>query len=139
MARLICDTGVLYAAIDADDADHSVCRRLLSGPQDRLLVPAPVIVELDWLLSSRVGHSAVDALLADIESGALEVVELTPADYSRVRDLAQQYVDLRLGLVDASVVAVAERLDCPDIATLDRRHFSVIRPASGGQFRLLPE
>ena len=139
MARLICDTGVLYAAIDADDADHARCRRLLSGAQDRLLVPAPVVVELDWLLSSRLGQAAVDALLADVESGALEVTELTPADYSRVRDLGQQYADLHLGLVDASVVAVAERLACPDIATLDRRHFSVVRPATGGQFRLLPD
>lgn len=102
------------------------------------MVPAPVVVELDWLVRRRLGSAAFDAFLADVESGGLRVEELHPADYSRIRDLCQQYDDLGLGFVDASVVAVAERLHEPRVATLDHRHFSVVRPAAGGAFELLP-
>ena len=103
-----------------------------------MLVPAPVVVELDWMLRRAAQNQAFDAFLAAASEGALDVIELHPADYERVRDLCQQYDDLGLGFVDASVVAVAERLGHATIATLDHRHFSVVRPAGGGSFRIVP-
>ncbi|MFY9615517.1 MAG: PIN domain-containing protein [Candidatus Dormiibacterota bacterium] len=135
---MILDTGPLLAAIHVRDGDHAACVQLLSQRRERFVVPAPVVVELDWLVRTRLGSNAFDAILADVESGGLVVEELHPVDYSRIRDLCQQYDDLNLGFVDAAVVAVAERLHEPRIATLDHRHFSVIRPAAGGAFQLLP-
>lgn len=120
------------------DARHTACARLLAAQEDGLLVPAPVVVELDWMLRRVTGNLAFDAFLASVEAGAVDVAELRPADYARVRDLCQQYQDLGLGFVDASVVAIAERLGQRTIATLDRRHFSVVRPAGGGHFDLVP-
>ena len=106
--------------------------------EDGLLVPAPVVVELDWMLRRVPGNRLFDAFLASVEAGSVDIADLHPADYERVRDLCQQYEDLALGFVDASVVAVAERLGHRTIATLDRRHFGVVRPAGGGHFELVP-
>lgn len=53
-------------------------------------------------------------------------------------DLVVTYGDLPLGTTDASVVAVAERLKITDVATLDRRHFAVVRPNHVDALTLLP-
>ena len=60
------------------------------------------------------------------------------AGFERIADLIIQYADLPLGLVDASVVALGEQLGVQEIATLDRRHFSVVRPHHVNAFTLLP-
>ena len=104
---------------------------------DPLVVPSPVLVELDWIGDSR-GVPVLDATLASVEIGSIEVIDLSPADYMRIRELCRQYRDLGLGLVDASVVAVAERLGEETIATLDHRHFSVVRPRHVTAFTLVP-
>jgi predicted nucleic acid-binding protein len=135
---LICDTGVLYAAIDAHDADHQVCAELLADPPEELVVPAPVVVELEWLITSRMAYDQFDGFLQSIEIGALDVVDLHVPDYARVRDLCRRYDDLPLGLVDAAIVAIAERMGERRLATLDHRHFSVVRPRHAAAFTLLP-
>jgi predicted nucleic acid-binding protein len=69
----------------------------------------------------------------------LTLVELADEDLVRMSNLVEQYASLPLGAVDASVIAIAERLDIAEVATLDRRHFTVVRPAHIGSFILLPE
>jgi predicted nucleic acid-binding protein len=135
---LICDTGPLYAAMDRADADHEACARLLSDSVEPLLVPAPVVVELDWLAGNRLGPEPFGAFLADLVDGAIAVVDLLRADYVRVRELLAQYAGLKLGFVDAAVVAVVERLGEPKLATLDHRHFGAIRPSHVAGIELLP-
>ena len=135
---LTCDTGVLYAAIDAHDARHDACAALLADPPEALAVPAPVIVELEWLVTSRMSFDEFDGFLESVELGALDVTALQTADYARIRELCRRYHDLPLGLVDASVVALAERLGERVLATLDHRHFSVVRPRHVPAFRLVP-
>lgn len=134
---MITDTGVVYAAMDRGDPSHTVCVELLQRTGDPLVVPSPVLVELDWLGDAR-GTPVLDTMLESVESGAIEVVDLAAADYSRIRELCRQYRDLGLGMVDASVVAVAERLGEDTIATLDHRHFSVVRPRHVDAFTLVP-
>lgn len=134
---LIADTGVLFAAIDAADPAHEACRALLaSGPV--VATPAPLIGELDWLSRARGRPAASDLLLGSVVDGSLLVVDLEQEDWQRVRMLVRRYADLPLGVFDASVVAVAERLEERVIATLDRRHFSVVRPRHVRAFALLP-
>jgi predicted nucleic acid-binding protein len=65
-------------------------------------------------------------------------VEMTQTDLERIAELITTYADFPLGSVDASVVAVAERLNVPEVATLDRRHFTVVRPRHVERLRLLP-
>lgn len=135
---LIVDTGPLYAAMDRADPDHLACRELLETAVDPVVVPAPVLVEVEWLATSRLGPLAFDAVLASVADGGLVVRDLDLADWARVRSLCHTYADLPLGLVDASVVVTAERLEERTIATLDRRHFSVVRPRHVPSLGLLP-
>jgi len=135
---LICDTGPLYAAMDRADADHHACADLLGSFPEPLVVPAPVVVELDWLSGSRLGPNPFVAFLADLEQGALAVIELAERDYARIRELLVDYADLRLGFVDAAVVALVERLRERKLATLDHRHFGAIRPRHVEALELLP-
>lgn len=133
---MLVDTGVLFAAMDRSDAHHDRASRLLSGI-DEVALPAPILVELDWLSRARTAP-AIDRVLLDVASGAMRIVDPTVDDYRRIRELCTTYADLRLGLVDASIVAIAERLDQETIATLDRRHFSVVRPRHVEAFTLVP-
>lgn len=135
---LIVDTGVLYGAYDSRDAAHVPCAALLTSAPEAIAVPAPVLPELEWLLAGRRRPEAFLTLLDAVETGALEIVDLTVADYVRVRELCRRYRDLQLGFVDASVIAVAERYEETTIATLDHRHFAVVRPRHVASFRLVP-
>jgi len=134
---VIFDTGIVFAALDSSDAHHVSASRLIDSAA-RIVVPAPTLVELDWLGGSR-GVPCTDAVLSGVSEGSIQVIDLTDQDYARVRQLCGVYADLRLGFVDASVVAIAERLGEDTIATTDRRHFSVVRPRHVASFTLVPE
>lgn len=135
---LILDTGPLYAALDRHDADHAACRQLLEETQEPLVIPAPVLVEIDYLIDRSLSPGVLVSLLADIEDGAFDVAELVAADYGRIRDLCDRYADANIGFVDAAVLAVVERLGEPKLATLDHRHFGVLRPRHVDALELIP-
>jgi uncharacterized protein len=135
---LICDTGPLYAAMDRGDQDHAACAELLSAAEEVLLIPAPVVVELEWLASSRLGARAIDRFLEDVEEGNVRIEDLIADDYSRVRELCATYVDLPLGFVDAAVLAIVERLGEAKVVTLDHRHFQAVRLRHVASLTLLP-
>lgn len=124
--------------MDRNDRDHVPCARLLKESPGPIVVPAPVVIELDWLTSSRLGPAAIDAFLAEVEQGMVRIVELTRDDYRRARELCSTYADLQLGFVDAAVLAVVERLGERKLATLDHRHFMAIRPKHVPALELLP-
>jgi predicted nucleic acid-binding protein len=135
---LICDTGPLYAAMDVADQDHDACARLLGTTNEPVLVPSPVVVELDWLAGQRLSPDAFLRFLADAEDGRLEFVDLQTQDVARVRELLDRYRDLSLGFVDAAVLAIVERLGEPKLATLDHRHFTIVRPRHVPSLQLVP-
>lgn len=101
-------------------------------------MPALVITEVVYLLASRLGAEPEVRFLGDLAAGAFAVEPVAPADWMRVAELVARYRDLPLGTVDASVVATAERLGLSDIATVDRRHFTVVRPSHVDAFTLFP-
>lgn len=103
-----------------------------------MLVPMLVITEVTYLLATRLGVAAEARFLGDLASGALTPVAVEPVDWERIAQLVVRYRDLPLGTVDASVVAAAERLGLSLIATLDRRHFGVVRPRHLEAFTLVP-
>ena len=136
---LILDTGPLYASLDRSDGDHAACRRLIETVDEPLVIPVPVLVEVDYWIHARLHAGVLVALLDDIVAGAYRVVELRPEDYRRVRDLCDRYADADIGFVDAAVLAVVERLNEPKLATLDHRHFGTMRPRHVEALRLVPE
>jgi hypothetical protein len=136
---LILDTGPLYAALDRSDADHATCRRLIEEAEEPLLIPAPVLVEVDYWIHARLHPGVLVALMDDVIAGAYQVEDLRAEDYTRIRELCDRYGDSDVGFVDAGVLAVVERLNEPKLATLDHRHFGLLRPRHVDALRLLPQ
>jgi uncharacterized protein len=111
---------------------------LLETHPGPLVVPVLTIAEVSYLLAGRMGAEAEVRFLGDVAGGAFAVEPVRADDWLRIVELVWQYRDLPLGTVDASVVAAAERLGIDAIATLDRRHFGVVRPAHGRALTLIP-
>jgi uncharacterized protein len=97
-----------------------------------------VIAEVTYLLQREAGSLVELRLIAEVVEGTYEGIAVEQDDWVRIAELGWQYRDLPLGTVDASVIALAEKLKITQIATLDRRHFSVVRPAHVQAFELLP-
>jgi uncharacterized protein len=135
---LILDTGPLLAALDTADADHKRCAELIAGSSEDLLVPTLVLSELDYWCHERLSGEVWLEFLKDLLAGAYRVESPTDADLARCHELQNTYADLSLGVVDASVVALTERLGEPKLATLDHRHFATVRPAHVEALELLP-
>jgi len=135
---VVVDTGVLLGAADADDDDHQLCARLLREHRGELWLPAPVIPECAWQIERNVGPPAEAAFLRHMASGQFKVIDLRPVDYERCAELIDAYTDLGLGVVDASVVTVAENLGARVLATLNHRDFTVVRPRHIDRFELIP-
>lgn len=102
-------------------------------------MPALVIAEATYLIEQAMGPTAEAAFLRSLRSHRYQVEVPTEVDLVRAAELVEQYGDLPLGGSDASIVALAERLGEVEVATLDRRHFTVIRPDHVEHFTLLPE
>jgi uncharacterized protein len=135
---LVVDTGPLVAAFNKNDRAHEACTELLATTPAQLVVPAPVLTEVCYLIERRNGTRAEAAFLTELAKGTMTLEPTTTSDLARMAELVTQYDDLPLGGVDASVIAIAERLNTADIATLDRRHFYVIRPRHTRAFTLHP-
>jgi predicted nucleic acid-binding protein len=136
---ILVDTNVLVAAARTADTNYDAAARLLETLDDRLLVPPTVIAETCYLLSEWGGPETEVRFLRGFRPDGLQLADLTTADVARMAELAERYADLRLGGTDASLIAIAERLRIDRIATFDRRHFTVVRPAHVTAFTLLPE
>lgn len=135
---LICDTGPLIAALDPRDGNHEACAALLDQFAGRVHVPAPVVTEAAIFLLGRYGARPHQRFLDAVAAEELEVVNLEADDHRRVAALCRAYADLPLDQVDASVVAVAERYRQTRVASIDHRHFTIVRLANGGTLELLP-
>ena len=135
---LIVDAGPLYAAAARGDRHHDACVELLANSPRPLIVPVLVVTEVAYLLGDRLGPRAEVAFATSIERGELVIGQVAAADWARITSLLDEYADLQLGVVDASVMALAERLDLRTVATLDRRHFSAVRPRHVESLHLVP-
>jgi len=124
---LLLDTGVVYAGYDRRDQRHADARELLLAEAHELMLPTPTIPEIDYLLGKHLGAAAQTAFITSLGNGTFYLVDLPPAGYLRVAELNRRYADLRLGFVDAAVMAIAEHLDIRRIATFDRRHFGAVQ------------
>ncbi|MEU8268732.1 PIN domain-containing protein [Sphaerisporangium sp. NPDC049002] len=138
VAPLIMDAGPLYAYVDADDRHHKACLALLESHPGPLIVPTLVVTEAAYLISTRLGAEAEIKFLGDFARGVFAVQPVHPSDWLRMAEFVSTYRDLPLGTADASVLACAERLRITDIATVDRRHFTIVRPRHTTALTLLP-
>jgi predicted nucleic acid-binding protein len=135
---LILDTGPLLAALDTNDRDHARCVASIDTVDEELVVPSHVLVELDYWLRKRRATRIWEEFAKDVRDGAYRLHHPDDADLLRAAELEIQYVSLDLGLVDASVIVACERLGETKVATLDHRHFAVVRPRHCDALTLLP-
>jgi predicted nucleic acid-binding protein len=133
---LLVDTGVVYALADRSDAWHASVVALLKAAREPLLAPVTILPEVTYLLATRLGLHAERAFARSLAGGELSVEPLKAADVARASILLGLYPDI--GFVDATVVAMAERLKVKELATTDRRHFAQVQPAHVGSLTLLP-
>ena len=107
---IVADTGALIALFDRTDRHHDAVRRLYEADPDRWVLPWSILPEVDYLTAAHLGQRAQDLWLADLSSGAFNVEWGRPEDLSAAERLCRRHRSLRIGLVDAVVIAVAERL-----------------------------
>lgn len=133
---IVADTGAILALVDADDRHHEALRSLYLEDPDAWVLPWAILPEVDYLLATHIGPRAQATWLADLADGAFTIEWGRQEDLAAAEALHRRYRALRLGLVDAIVIAVAERLRAEAIATLDVKHFGAVRIKSHP--RLLP-
>lgn len=138
---IVCDTGPIVAAALAGDDHHGPCVdlfKVLHLANRPLLVPGTVVAEVGYLLNREAGPDVEALFLTALADGDFTPIDLTADDYRRAAELVTTYADLPLGTTDATVIALAERVGVDEVATLDRRHFSVVRPRHVPGLTLLP-
>jgi predicted nucleic acid-binding protein len=136
---LIVDAAPLVALADTADRMREPVRAALAAETGRLVIPAPVTAEVDYLLGVRHGPVARRSFLADLAAGRFAVECLEPADHQRVLELETRYADLDLGLADCSLVVLAARHRTDRLLSFDERHLRAVKPLHGEAFRLLPQ
>ena len=137
MALILDSSGVIALLNRADDA-HARCVAAAAAA-DELIVPPLILVEVDYWCRKAAASTAFASFVADIHLGAYQLARLEMSDVVRAAELADTYASLDLGIVDASVIALAERLRVAQVLTLDRRDFSVVRPRHCAALTLLPD
>lgn len=138
MHNLIVDTSALLAYFDTSEPDHASVTAALETNTDLLIVSPYVVAELDYLVATRHGVTAELAILNELAGGAWELATIDSDTLKQARTIIATYGDHNIGVADASNVILAERYRTHTIATLDRRHFTTLRPTTGGQFTILP-
>jgi predicted nucleic acid-binding protein len=134
---LLIDTGIFVAVADRDEPHHADCASLLRAHTD-LAVTATVIPEAAWLIEGRLGPAAEARFLTLVTSPRFTIIDPIDIDYQRAIELIGTYTDLGLGFVDASIIAIAERHNMTQVATLNHRDFAVVRPAHCDALELVP-
>ena len=133
---IVADTGAIVALIDRSDRHHQALRDLYQQDPSAWVLPWAILPEVDYLVGAHVGPRAQEAFFADLADGSFSVSWGKEEDLDEAWRLSERYAKLRMGLVDAVVIATTVRLRARAIATLDLRHFGAV--AIPGNPRLVP-
>lgn len=135
---IVLDTSFVFALLESDESRHQEARRWYEAEARTFATTPLVLAELDYLLSTRSRATPLSDFYAEIRRGSLGV-EWWPGLEVEASEVADRNAEIGLGLVDASLVVLAARLETNRVATFDERHFRAVAPLSGGEaFELLP-
>ncbi len=135
---ILVDTSGLVALLDRGEREHERVQGALSDPAEPLVTIDLVLAEADYLILTRLGRSAERDFVEQLLDGVFLREPLSDGDLRRAHEIADRFHDHDLGLTDASLMAVAERLRARGVLTLDRRHFAPFRDRRGRPLDLLP-
>lgn len=134
---VIVDSGPLLSTANDADPDHNACVDFLTRGDVEMVIPALCVAEVCYLLGQRHGAEVEARFVSGLADFRVQAPE--PEDWPQIAALVRSYGDLPIGATDASVAVLADRLKTKRVATLDRRHFSVIRSRDGSAFELYPQ
>jgi hypothetical protein len=137
--KCLLDSGFLYALADADDDWHAeVLLTVQEHPHVTFVLPISVLPEVLYLIGSRLGYTEMRHFLEKLLAWNVQLESLDKADLRRVTKILNHYADAHLDFVDATIIAIAERLNITCVLTVDRRDFSIVQPEHCQFFELLP-
>lgn len=128
---IVADTSAIVALLDRDDRHHQLLRAAFEADPGEWILPWAILPEVDYIVHTRLGVDAARAFREDVAEGAFTIGWSEDADLRRAVELDQTYSDLSLGLVDAVVMAMAEKIGARAIATLDVRDFGAVELKGG--------
>jgi len=135
---IIADTSGLLAYFNAAEPAHAGAAAVIDDDADGIVVSPFVIAELDYLVATRIGVAAELAVLEELGSGGYELAAVDHALLRASAAVVDRYRNQGIGMADASLVVLADQYATRTILTLDHRHFDVVRPLSGGRFKVVP-
>lgn len=136
--KTLVDSSFLYALFSVNDRNHSRALKYSQRTTDILMVPDVILPEVTFLFRRKAGASAVSAFLRAYLRMSIQNIMLTRRDVERCEAIMSHYRSAQLDFVDCAIMAFAERLDVFNIATFDRRDFSIVQPAHTDYFTLVP-
>jgi len=137
MAVLV-DTNFLVAMGSVSDTNHTIAENLMKDFGGIRIIPEPVLPEMFYMLTQRVGYTSARQIFKRIRSSGFQIEPLTDDDMDRMEAIMADYADNQFDFVDVALMAMAERLDVCEIYTFDHRDFMVYRPPHCEFFELLP-
>jgi predicted nucleic acid-binding protein len=135
---ILLDTSGVLAWIDGRQRHHAETVRAMERQEPPYLLSPFVLAELDYLIATRVGRQAQQALLEEVARGAFRLAPFLAEDVKQALGVLGRFADLQVGLADASIVVLAERHRAAVLLSLDERHFRFLPGPGGRPFRLLP-
>lgn len=135
---MIVDTSALLAYFDANEPQHEAVSAVIDASDGPMVVSPYVIAELDLLVLTRHGSAAEHEVLTELAGGAWELASMDRERLADATSIVERYSDVPIGVADASNMVLAKAYRTRDIATLDRRHFTILRFEDGSAPRLLP-
>ncbi|HID62830.1 MAG TPA: PIN domain-containing protein [Anaerolineae bacterium] len=134
----IVDSGFLYALVNRREDRHQDVAAVVELLKEPMILPISALTEVCYLIGRDLGPAELAAFVQSLADGDLILEGLTRDDLRRAAGVLAQYADVRVDFVDATIVALAERLKVTRILTLDRRHFELFRPRHCVAFEILP-
>ncbi len=101
-------------------------------------MPDVVIPELAYLILRELDVKSLVRFLRRVVEKDFIIERTTETDLERAAEILEKYNDNNIDLVDAVIVAMAERLNITKILTVDRRHFGIFKPKHCEAFEILP-
>lgn len=135
---LLVDSSGLLAALDKGERQHRLVTQLLKAESRTLVTTDFVLAEVDYLILTRLGPKAEQSFIRQLVGGAFTRELVTDVDLIRAHAISTRYQEHALGLTDATLMALSERLNVKSLLTLDHRHFAMFRNKKGHSLELLP-
>ena len=133
---ILADTSGLLSLYNRREPTHTSVADVVAQEQGPFVVSPYVIAELDYLVATRLGTDAEQRVLAELASPAYVLATVDRDDLRACTELISRYAGI--GVTDASLLVLADRLGIDRVLTLDRRHFEVARTPSGRALAIVP-